>query len=215
MVLTLKETMIAFRCNKCGMASIGRIGELDLKSSMRRLTCSCGESELTLVVQRNGKIKITAPCMFCPDPHSYTLASDSFFKRELFVLGCTFTGFPTVIIGEAERVAEELDRSAQEIIDNYPELSEINGEGESNGGEEDQIESAVALIMEELLRDMKQSGRIECRCGKGEGSYIGGFSGGVLSVRCTECGAEKSTEPQGISDLTAFLEENGSGMRLE
>ena len=85
MVLTPKQTTIAYRCPRCGAGIMSAVGFFALSGDMLKLKCDCGESELVIQHARDGKIRLTVPCILCTKPHQYTVTSSLFFGRELFI----------------------------------------------------------------------------------------------------------------------------------
>ena len=88
MVLDAKQTTVAYRCPHCGAGVMSVVGLFSLSADMVKLKCTCGESEMSVVYSKDGKIRLTVPCILCPKPHVFTLNSSVFFKNELFVLPC-------------------------------------------------------------------------------------------------------------------------------
>ena len=76
MVLSQKETTIAYRCPACGAAVESMVGAFALSADMLRLKCPCGGSELTVVYTKDKKVRLTVPCYVCPRPHVFTVAQN-------------------------------------------------------------------------------------------------------------------------------------------
>jgi hypothetical protein len=91
MIIQSKETTLAYRCPVCGKFIFGMAGLFTLTGDLIKLKCDCGGSELKIAYSADRKLRITVPCLFCPDPHTYVIGADAFFDRELLALGCTYS----------------------------------------------------------------------------------------------------------------------------
>ena len=85
MVLEPKQTTVAYRCPHCGAGVMSVVGLFNLHSHMVKLKCSCGESEMTMVHGKDGKVRFTVPCILCPNPHNFSISSSLFFGKDLFL----------------------------------------------------------------------------------------------------------------------------------
>ena len=90
MVLDSKETTVAYRCPHCGAGVISAVNVFALSADMVKLKCTCGQSEMTIVSGKDGKIRLTVPCMVCPHPHQFTLNSTLFYGKDLFSMPCPY-----------------------------------------------------------------------------------------------------------------------------
>ena len=67
-----KQRHIAYRCPDCGQAVLGLVGRFALSANMLRLRCSCGsEQSLDITVSQDNRIRLSVPCLFCRQNHSY------------------------------------------------------------------------------------------------------------------------------------------------
>ena len=123
MVLESKQTTVAYRCPHCGAGVLSAVGLFSLSADMVKLKCDCGHSEMTVVQCRDGKVRLTVPCIFCPNPHVFTVSRSLFYGKELFVLPCPYSDVNICIIGEINRVKAELARTELELLD----IMEENG----------------------------------------------------------------------------------------
>ena len=95
-----KSCVIASRCPECGAIIADRISIFSMSSGHHNIKCKiCGKSTLTLALSADGKIRLSVPCLVCPHPHPFTLASTSFFNKELFILQCSYSGLDICFIG--------------------------------------------------------------------------------------------------------------------
>ncbi|MBQ8880295.1 MAG: hypothetical protein IJY69_05620 [Clostridia bacterium] len=191
MVIEPKKRNIAYRCPECGSAVIGLVGKFALAANLLRLKCTCGEgAPLDIKMESDGKIRLSVPCVFCKQNHSYTVSEAVFFDRELFLLNCPYAGMDIAFIGEESDIDEQLQRTENEIRQlmsalEAEELSDIQP-AEMN---EDEIlpDPAVYDTLRFLVRDLEESGKLSCPCGEGE--YDLRFCDGGVQVYCERCGA--------------------------
>ncbi len=227
MILEPKRTTVAYRCNICGEGIMGLVGGFELGGSMLRLKCNdCGKSEMTIAYTKDSKVVITAPCIFCPTPHKYTLSSKSFFERELFTLDCTYTGFPTVIMGRQEAVEAELERTFLELVgesEDEPqklfdasaamlqaaqEADRENEESEENEEDYEELDGdrRVEALVNELLAEMSKEANIDCNCVRRETQKcVCKISEDGFMIYCTACGAKKQGSPITDAEIRDFF----------
>ena len=111
MVLNEKRTTVAYRCPDCGGGILSAVGLFNLSADMVKLKCTCGKSELKIVYNRDGTVRITVPCLICSQPHTFTINSSLFFSDELFVLPCPYSDINICFTGEMNAVKAELART--------------------------------------------------------------------------------------------------------
>ena len=117
MILNSKETTLAYRCPVCGKFIFGMVGLFTLSGDLIKLKCDCGGSELKIAYTADRKLRITVPCLFCPDPHTYVISSGAFFDRELLALTCTYSNLDVCFIGEREKVSQAATDADDELMD--------------------------------------------------------------------------------------------------
>ncbi len=216
MILNSKETTIAYRCPSCGKFIFGIVGIFTLSGDLIKLKCDCGGSELKITYTSDDKLRITVPCLFCPNPHSYLLTSGAFFDREILALSCTYSGLDTCFIGEKERVLEatrEADLQLAELLEEsgFDGLDAFMTGKNSIGGEDNvdedyrldyaQIEDVVRFMLAELSED----GDIMCGCEDGEPDCDFEFKGDSVVITCLKCGYEKKIPMSSTLAANAFL----------
>ena len=117
MVIDQKKTTVAYRCPHCGAGVMSAVGLFTLSADMIKLKCDCGHSEMTMVYSKDGKVRLTVPCLFCPTPHSFTLTSSLFFGKDMFLLPCPYSDVNICFIGETNMVKAELARTELGLLD--------------------------------------------------------------------------------------------------
>jgi predicted RNA-binding Zn-ribbon protein involved in translation (DUF1610 family) len=126
-MITSRDTTVGYHCPFCGMPILNRINIFSMEGNLIKLKCVCGGSELAVQILKGHKYKITAPCILCPDPHSYTLSSAAFFQKDLFALACKFTAVDICFIGKSNKVYEALKKNAEELIQTFAALDDELG----------------------------------------------------------------------------------------
>lgn len=206
MILQPKQTTIAYRCPHCGCGVMSAVGVFSLKADMLKLKCECGQSEMTIVYGKDGKVRLTVPCIICPKPHTYTLNESLFFGKELFVLPCAYSDINIGFLGEINQVKAELARTELELLD----LMEENGVSdfealhrrEEQALSDPQIMDVVRFVIEELRAEHK----IVCLCEDGDGDYEVEMLEDAVRVKCKRCGASRIIATDSYLGAHAFLD---------
>ena len=211
MVITPKQTYIAYRCPVCGQGVNCAVGVFSLTGDRMRLKCPCGGSFLNIDKAREGKYTITAPCAMCGNEHKFTLAQDSFFKKDLFKYPCTYTGIDACFIGVEEKVEAALDENEKEVVELYksmgienPEdmLPHKNPEPEDDEDSVEDVDVLDTIIF--VLRDLLETDSIKCKCDSQELDYT--LCNGYVKVFCKNCEASADIPALGRHDADDFLE---------
>ncbi len=205
MVLESKQTTVAYRCPWCGAGIMSAVNIFALSADMVKLKCDCGHSEMTIHYSRDGKVRLTIPCIFCPNPHTYTLSSSLFFEKDLFLLSCPYSDVNIGFLGETNRVKAELARTELELLD----ILEENGiDGFSAlHGEQEQIltDPQIFDIIMFVIHDLDAEGKIKCKCDDGEGEYEAEVKEDCILVTCKRCGASAAIPTDSHLGAHAFL----------
>lgn len=211
MVLSPKQTTIAYRCPRCGAGIMSAVGFFTLSGDMLKLKCDCGESELIIQRSRDGKIRLTVPCILCSNPHQYTISSSLFFGRELFTLSCPYSDLDTCFIGETNHVKAALAQNELELL----ELLEESGVDSFEALHKPQTltDPQIYDIILFVIRELEAEGEIHCRCAEGEGEYEVEVLDDCIRVWCTHCGAESRIPTDSLLSANAFL--NADRLNLE
>ena len=191
MVIKPKQRHIAYRCPDCGNAVVGLVGKFALSANMIRLKCSCGsEHSLDMTLNSDGKIRLSTPCLFCKQNHSYVVSESLFFDKDRFLLNCPYSNMDIAFIGDEQIVNEEIARTGAELeqlLKNLEaeELSDI--QPQDMGEAEILPDPAVYDTLRFLIKDLEEEGKLSCPCG--EGPYDLRFTSGGMQVWCENCGA--------------------------
>ena len=213
MVLENKQTTVAYRCPHCGMGVMSVVDIFNLSADMIKLKCSCGQSEMTVVRSKDGKIRFTVPCILCPKPHNFTVSSSLFFNKELFVLPCPYSDINICMMGDINYVKAELSRSELELLDML-EKSGLSSFEELHGGEETLTDPQIREIVTYVIKELDEEGRIHCRCADGNsGEYDAEIQREGIKVSCAKCGAAKLIPTDSLISASEFL--NADSLELE
>lgn len=222
MILDAKQTTVAYRCPHCGSGVMSAVGLFSLTGSadMVKLKCTCGKSEMTVLYGKDGKLRLTVPCLACAKPHSFTVSSQIFFGKELFVLPCPYTDLNIAVTGEVNQVKAELARSELELLD-LMEKSGIRDPERLRAEEKALPDPQVAEIVMFVIRDLDAEGKIYCKChpegssapASQERSYDVEMRDDGILVRCTTCGSSRLIPTDSGLSAHAFL--NADALYLE
>ncbi len=228
MILSTKNTTIAYRCPSCGEAIKSVVGVFSLSGDLIRLKCHCHESELKISYTSDGKIRLSVPCFACGNDHEFIVSKEAALNRELLLLTCPYTGIDVCFIGRKEQVEEQLDRVEEEII---ALLDESGGEdfyGKYEEGAFPKIPDLTALpVLSTVVKELLCEGKIFCGCKTKStdnrahedinnmlllgGDYDNECNGDIeliidgedYVVRCLSCGAKHRVRP---NETDAFCE---------
>lgn len=214
MVLENKQTTVAYRCPHCGAGVMSIVGIFNLTADMLKLKCSCGHSEMTVVYNKDGRVRFTVPCILCPTPHNFTVSSSIFFGKDLFVLPCPYSDINICMMGDANHVKAELSRTELELLD-LLEKSGLESFDELHG-EQYLSDPQVTEIVTYVIKELDEEGKIHCRCHKGEdgeGEYDAEIRQDGIFVSCRKCGASKLIKTDSLISANDFL--NADSLELE
>ena len=217
MVLDPKQTTVAYRCPHCGAGVMSLVGLFSLSADMIKLKCSCGESEMSIVYSKDGKVRLTVPCILCPNPHTFTVNSSVFFKNELFVLPCPYSDINICVTGEENNVKAELARTELELLD----LLEESGLESFDvfHGEQTLSDPQILDIIMFVLNDLDAEGKIYCKCettddpSATEEKYEAEILPDGIKVSCKKCGSQKLIPSNSLINAHEFL--NCESLTLE
>ena len=138
-IIKTRETTVGYHCPFCGMPAMNKINIFSMSGNLIKMKCPCGRSELVVQSLKGGRYKITVPCILCPDPHTFTLSSATFFQKDLFSLACKFTATTICYIGKWGKVQAALRRNEEELLEAFAEyedeLDDLDIFGMDEGGD--------------------------------------------------------------------------------
>ena len=230
MVLNEKRTTVAYRCPDCGGGILSAVGLFNLSADMVKLKCTCGKSELKIVYNRDGTVRLTVPCLLCAQPHTFTVKSNLFFSDELFVLPCPYSDVNICFTGEMNRVKAELARTELELLDMLEENG-ITDFSALHGDEKDLGDPQILDIVLFVIDDLDAEGKIYCRChpdpamadaapaaeygewNEEASRYEAEITDEGIKLTCRVCGASRVIPTDSMLAAHAFL--NADSLHLE
>lgn len=183
-------THIAYRCPECLDTVVGIVGRFALSADMLRLRCPCGKSAADISVTRDGKVRLSVPCLLCGKNHDFTVSAPLFFERDLFRLNCPYADADICFIGEKEKIDGALDESADALARLAAEYgAESVKDLAPRDMDDDEILPAPEIydMVRFLVKELEADGEIDCPCHSGE--YDFRFTDGGVQVFCPACGA--------------------------
>ena len=207
MVLEKKQTTVAYRCPHCGAGVMSIVDVFTLGADMIKLRCSCHNSEMTIVRQKDS-VRLVVPCILCPKPHSFTVSSSVFFGKDEFFLQCPYSDMNICFIGDQNIVKAELARGELELL----ELMEKNGISDFSALHEEEEEYTTDPESQQMalfvVRELEADGKIYCRCkdDSEEDRYEVELTSDGIEVSCRECGAKRHIPTDNSLELHAFLD---------
>ena len=204
-----KQRQIAYRCPDCGTATLALVGKFALSANMLRVRCDCSENAQTLdiSVTNDEKIRLSVPCIFCKQNHSYVVSKGIFFDRDEFLLNCPYSGQDIAVIGDEDTVKNTLERTERELLGimkslEAEEISDIQPQDMTD--EEILPDPAVYDTIRFIVKDLEAEGKVKCPCGDGE--YDLRFFEGGIEVYCAKCGATYKFSAQSASVAESYLD---------
>ncbi len=228
MLLNEKRTTVAYRCPHCGAGVLSAVGLFNLSADMIKLKCTCGKSEMGIVYNRDGTVRLSVPCLICSAPHSFTVRSSVFFSDDLFLLPCPYSDINIAFTGEINRVKAELARTELELLDLLEEHG-ITDFSSLHGNEQDLPDPQVLDVVLFVIDDLDAEGKIYCRCHpdpamdapsesypewtEKESRYDATVTEDGILLTCRQCGASRTVPTDSMLAAHAFL--NADSLHLE
>lgn len=198
---------IAYRCPDCGEAVVGLVGRFALSANMLRLKCSCGsEMSLDMNIISGEKIRLSVPCLYCRQNHSYVVSEALFFDKDRFLLNCPYSGMDIAFLGEEDVVNHEIQRTGEELA---ALMKNLEAEELSDLQPEDMDEAevlpdpAVYNLLKFLIKDLEEEGNLHCPCG--EGPYDIRFTDSGMQAFCERCGASYDFDVKTVTMAEEYL----------
>lgn len=207
MVLDKKEVTVLYRCPECGSEVRSIIGIFSLTADMIRLKCPCGESQLQMIYTKDKKIKITVPCFFCHETHSFTLSAQAFFERDVFVYPCPYSGLDICFIGKDDMISDAVDKSNEAIQKMVEDMGLDDFDEKMSSISNSKIDESDSSIRDEafyLLSEFADEGAIVCHCEDG-GDYFTEEYDDHITLKCSKCGDSIDISTLSESEIKKFL----------
>ena len=191
MILKPRETRIAYFCPECASATVGIVGKFALSSNMVRLKCTCQKSSLDISVTNDGKIRLSVPCIFCKQNHSYVVSQSIFFERDIFILNCPYANMDIAFIGSEQKTTAEIERASSDLekLIRSLELESYKDVQPGDATDDEFIPDATLYdTLRFVVKDLEEEGRISCPCKAGP--YELRFTENGVEAYCESCGAK-------------------------
>ena len=204
MILENKQSTVAYLCPACGCSVTSVVDAFKLSADMVKLKCTCGNSEMTIIKNNEGNVKISVPCVFCPNPHSFTVSKSILLNKDLFALPCPYSGVSVAAIGNMDHVKAELARSELQIID----FLEKSGVADLDVLRENEVFSdpQVMEIITYVIKELDEEGKIECKCKDDtERTFDVEMTDEGLLISCPICGASKLILTSSVIEAYDFI----------
>lgn len=202
----VKRNQVAFRCHNCAAATVGFIGGLASHTDMLRLKCECGGSALEIKRQKDGKLHLSVPCVYCKEDHGYNLSPDILSRDVATKLSCPFSGMDIFFVADESELPAVLEKSEKELASvlnsfDADELGDIHPKdvGEAEAAPDPAIFDTINF----LVRDLEAEGKISCPCGRGKFGLR--FCDEGMEVYCEECGAAYVFHASSTSSAEEYL----------
>ncbi|MBR2340492.1 MAG: hypothetical protein IKA74_06645 [Clostridia bacterium] len=212
MIINQRKAHTAYRCPACSAAATGLVASVALQTSMLKLKCPCGKSEMKMTYTNDkDKIRLSIPCLFCGNDHNYVVSREVFFSGDVFMLCCPYTNIDIAFIGNEDKVSAAIEKSDIALNRIFLEAGFDSPEqlrALAEKGKDEEIDnmpdSQVFDIIRFLVADMCEEGSIDCPCHKG--SYGFDITDGGIRLFCTECGAEFVFTAGSVAEAERFLD---------
>lgn len=207
------QTTIAYRCPTCGAGVMSMVDAFKLGAPMVKLKCACGESELVIENQSDEKVKITAPCILCPKPHSFTVSKEAFFGKDEFSLCCPYSEMSVCFIGDIDYVKADLAKNELELLDAMEKsgVTDLETFREANRNDGlDALDSEVLQSILFVLSELEAEQKIFCKCEHtseiDSEKYGYEVTAEGIVVQCRDCGAKRVIPTDNSLNTHAFLD---------
>lgn len=200
---TDKSTKIAYRCPYCGCIISANVNMFMLSGGFKLECIECHKAALDMSITNDMKIRLSVPCLVCPHPHPYTVSSEIFFERDIFLLSCSFSGLDICFIGDEDKVEDEIDRTESIIMD----LLADAGDDEEAQVQSDMLVADTNVVREVLfaLDGLMQDKKISCsQCGSKAVKVVIDYDS--VRVGCKVCGKEKVLQARNKFDASAAID---------
>ncbi len=200
---TENSTRVAYRCPYCGAIISADVNMFMLSGGFKMPCIECHKSSLDMTLTNDKKVRLTVPCLVCPHPHPYTVSTEIFFSRDIFLLSCSFSGLDICFIGDEDKVEDEIDRTESVIMDLLADAKDDeNAEMQS-----DMLVADTNVVREVLfaLDNLAKEEKIKCgNCGSRAVKVVIDYD--EVKVVCKVCGREASVPARTKFDANDAIE---------
>ncbi|MBU2700697.1 hypothetical protein Ga0466249_001802 [Sporomusaceae bacterium BoRhaA] len=193
MVISSQATL-ALYCQQCGNLTMYDLSRFTLKKELpKRLICSCGHCQATIVSAGLRQCLLSIPCVICNIDHLITLDSQRFWRDSVEKVYCTEENLELGFVGRRPMIEAM-------IAAHKKELDTLFLENSYQDCEEDVVNSQVMLEVINLIHDIAERGGVYCRCG---GTIIEtDILADRVEIICDHCGGRQVIPALTDSDVT-------------
>jgi len=189
MILDPKQITVAYRCGDCGKTVFGMTGALALSGDIFKLKCDCGGSALTIKTLPEGKARVSLPCVFCKQDHTFVISKKLLLTKELFTYPCAYTGIDICFFGTERSVNEAVAESDEDLADllTDDEREALQNLEDGDYAESDEhIRDMITLV----VGDLADENCVLCDCGVSKDVNVENGPD-YVDVVCGKCGCKK------------------------
>lgn len=200
---TEKTTKLAYRCPYCGCVISANVNLFMLAGGFKLECIECHKSALELSMTGDEKVRLNVPCLVCPHPHPYTVSTDIFFGKDIFLLSCSYSGLDICFIGDEDKVEDELDRTESLIMD----LLADQRDDEEAVKQSEMLTANTNVVREILfaLDALMTDKKITCgECGSHAAKVLIDYDS--VHVVCKVCGKRKVLNARNKFDANSAIE---------
>ncbi|MCH5210322.1 MAG: hypothetical protein J1F01_05090 [Oscillospiraceae bacterium] len=180
MLVDLKKA-VAYICPFCSNISSRMLSVFNFSGTERiQLICpthGCHEVCVNIIM-KNNRYKLDIECPLCGEMHSYSIAKDSFWHKDILTYKCPVAGIDIFFAGDENEVEKKLNEST----DVYSDIDYF---------EEDYEDESFSLLYAiiDRLHKLKDKHHISCICGHDDIDF--NIVNGNIILTCTACGKSK------------------------
>lgn len=153
------QATLALYCQKCGSLISHDLSRFALRAGIpKRLYCTCGHCQGTIVSAGSRQCLLEIPCVVCETNHLITLQSQHFWREQVDKVYCIEENLELGFVGSRAAIEAMLAQHKKELDSMFSENSYADNE-------EAVINSQVMLEIINLVHDIAERGGVYCRCG--------------------------------------------------
>ena len=157
-----------YDCPHCMQSAGGALDLFVLRAQEAALSCTCGGSQLHAFI-RDNVLTVRYPCALCGKTHEAAFVPDRPLSGTLCALECPESGLPTGYVSTPRQIDYISGEDSEKLLSDFI-LQYFGIDPEDKAPVSDKLSSAP----------------LKCSCGSR--SFSASIRGGVMRVRCRNCG---------------------------
>gem|GEM_PF-7060208 len=192
-MLISMHKVIGIKCQTCNSNMYTDLNPFKLNNKFVVACDVCEEEFVTIYKNKQNNYTILIKCFICEEIHRYEISYSSFWKDEVFALGCHASGIDICFIGEMDQV-----NSAMGKLDDHLEsmIEDVDDIAYSNMNERTELALNV-------IESMVKEHNILCLCGNLELEATLKKDGILIS--CGGCGASEFLKTESQEDIDKLI----------